>query len=66
MLIDSYAQEDVFARVPQVAAQTDPCSKPWISCSRMMRSSLSSGPTWRKAIPIPCRQGGTPLRPAGG
>jgi transposase, IS5 family len=27
MLIDSYAEEDVFARVPQVAAQTDPVLK---------------------------------------
>ena len=24
MLVDSYAEEDVFARVPEVAAQTDP------------------------------------------
>ena len=27
MLIDRYAEEDVFARVPQVAAQTDPVLK---------------------------------------
>ncbi len=27
MLIDRYAEEEVFARVPQVAAQTDPVLK---------------------------------------
>ncbi len=30
MLVDRYAPEDVFARAPEVAEQTDPFSKPWI------------------------------------
>lgn len=36
MLIDHYPVEDVFARVPEVATQTDPSSKRWILCWKMI------------------------------
>jgi hypothetical protein len=50
MLIDLYLVEDVFARVPEVATQTDPVLKTLDTCCKMTSCIKSCGPIWEPAI----------------
>jgi hypothetical protein len=60
MLVDRYEPEDVFARVPEVAAQTDPVLKELIGCWKMTNCIDRCAQIWGSATATRWCMGDTP------